>query len=394
MICDRKICTGCKACYNICPQSAIKMNTDDEGFWISEINEKLCINCGLCEKVCPATKKRLKESNVLKAYASINKNEDEIFQSSSGGIFSVLMEEFIKTGNYVCGCIFDEKLNVIHTITNEKEVAEKMKKSKYVQSDINNTFKTIKEKLLEGYKVLFSGTPCQVEGLTSYLGQEYDNLYTIDIICHGVPSPKMFKEHIKFMESKYGKLKTLDFRTKSHKDVNTQILSYQFEKKNKKIKNYTLDPYYNAFYNALNYRESCYNCKYANCNRMGDITLGDYWGVEKFHPMMSNKKGVSLILINSEKGINLFENIIKEKVFYEETKINNAKEKNNNLNRPVERKEIRDKLYKDMNKYGYKYVVKKYLTPKKYWIIKIKSMIPMGIKQRVLNLIKNIKKRT
>ena len=272
-------------------------------------------------------------------------------------------------------------------MTNRKDVAEKMKKSKYVQSNISSVYREIKKQLLENKEVLFSGTPCQVNGLKNFLGKEFPNLYTVDIICHGVPSPKLWREHVKYIQQKHGKISNVDFRNKDGNDGNIQKLKYFFKNnKTKLVKNYLLDPYYNAFYNAYTFRECCYNCNYANCNRVGDITLGDYWGVEKFHAEYKKENGVSLILINSDKGNELFHKYIESNTIYEKTNIEYAKKYNQNLNRPAERRKIRNDIYKDMNKKGYVYIVKKWLKPQNEWLIKIKSMIPMDLKKRLLRI--------
>lgn len=383
MICDKKICTGCAACYNICPVNAIDMKINREGFLYPIINSQKCIKCNLCKNVCPALKSNNYKSN-NETYVAVNKSKEQLLESSSGGIFAILMENFIQNDNYVCGCIFDENIKAKHILTNNIKLANKMKKSKYVQSDIGSVYKQIKEILNSSTeKVLFTGTPCQVEGLKSFLSKEYDNLYTIDIICHGVPSPKIFEEHKKYINRKYGKILGIDFRTKSKNDVNSQVLSYKLRKKVIKIRNYKLDPYYYAFYSALDFRESCYRCKYANCNRVGDITLGDFWGVEKYHTNFSKNNGSSAIILNNSKGKELFECIIKNKVNYEITDINKVKENNNNLNQPAKRNDIRNEIYKVMDEKGYDYIVKKYLTPQGYLTIKIKSFIPLKLKKNI-----------
>ncbi len=392
MICDKKMCTGCTACYNVCPVNAIDMEPSEEGFLYPRINSEKCINCNLCKKICPALKNNKSALN-NEVYVAINKSNEQVLKSSSGGIFTILMENFIKNGNYVCGCIFDENLKAVHILTNDLKVASKMKKSKYVQSDLGNVYRQIKEILHSNKKkVLFVGTPCQVDGLKSYVSKDYENLYTVDIICHGVPSPKIFEEHKKYIENKYGKIYNIDFRTKSKNDINSQVLSYTLENKVIKIKNYELDPYYYAFYNALDFRECCYKCKYANCNRVGDITLGDFWGVEKYHENFTQNNGCSAIIVNNLKGKELFDNIIKDKVNYEKTDINKVKVKNNNLNQPAKRSDIRDKIYSEMNEKGYNNVIKTYLRPPRYILVKIKSYIPLKIKRRVAKLIKILQK--
>lgn len=390
MICDSELCTGCGACYNICPKEAINMQENEEGFLYPKIDEKKCVNCNLCEKTCPVSRKENLSNIKSEVYAAINKDGNILMKSSSGGLFSVLAEETINKGGYVYGSIFDEQLNVIHTCVNSKKKLEKLRGSKYVQSNVGDTFKTVKKQLESGQKVLYSGTPCQIAGLKAYLNKEYENLITVDLICHGVPSQKFFNKYIKHI-SKGKEIKAFKFRNKDKNDCNIMILSYQIGKKKKEIRNPQLDPYYNAFLSQKNYRESCYQCKYANLNRVGDFTLGDFWGVEKYHKKFNNDYGVSVILINTKKAKYFFEENIKNRIIYEKTNIEYVKVKNQNLNAPSQRPQERDNIYTDLNKYGFKYITKKYLRPKNYIIIKLKSFIPIKIKNKIKIRVNNIK---
>lgn len=384
-----KRCTGCTACYNICPKHCISMREDDEGFLYPYIDKEKCINCGLCKKVCQMYKAST-GNKPLRAIAAINRKRDVLLSSSSGGIFSTVANYILKNGGVVCGAAFDEKFKVKHIFVENKEDLKRLYGSKYVQSEISDTYTQIKEYLKKDVEILFSGTSCQVEGLKAFLGDECEKLYTIDVICHGVPNQKFFDEYLNSFKRK---IVDYNFRYKlRNKNVNTALLSYKFENgKRKIIENVFLDPYYFAFYGSYNYRDSCYNCKFANLERVGDITLGDFWGAENYHKIPTND-GVSAVMINSEKGIELLNKAIHENVVYEEADIENIKKKNNNLQKPAKRPLVRDNIYRDLNEKGFKYISKKYLKPNHYILVKLKSFIPIGYKMILKEKIINIKK--
>lgn len=383
MICDKNLCTGCTACYNICPKNAIKMKENEEGFLYPEIDKNKCINCDLCKKICPINNNIEQNKENIEVYAATAKDNNILMNSSSGGMFTIIAEPILEMNGYVYGSIFDEHLNVVHKCINSKQELIQLRGSKYVQSNLKNIFKDVKEKLKNNNYVLFSGTPCQIAGLKSFLGREYDKLYTIDLICHGVPSQKIFDKYIKFI-GKGKKITEFKFRDKEKKDTNIQILSYYRGNKKIKIRNPQLDPYYNAFFSKYIFRESCYRCKFANTNRIGDFTLGDFWGVQNYHKEFKNNRGVSAIILNTKKAKDFFECNIKNKINFIKTDIDYIKEKNHNLNSPNDRPNVRNEIYKDLNEEGFKYIVKKFLTPEKYLLIKLKSYIPLKIKQKLL----------
>lgn len=305
---EKEQCCGCSACYNICPQNAIIMEEDKKGFKYPKVNIEKCINCKLCEKVCPIINNK-EGVNKTKAYASINKDDEIRKESSSGGIFTLLAEEVIEMDGVVFGAAFDENFNVIHKcIKNKNEIGE-LRGSKYVQSDIGESYKQAKIFLEQNKYVLFTGTPCQIEGLKNFLGKNYDKLYTQDFICHGVPSKKIWKKYLSFMQKDKEKLiKTINFRNKKHGWEN---YSMNIEYNNKKIynKEHNKDIYMRAFLQNISLRESCYNCQFKKYNRNSDITLADFWGISKVKPEINDHKGTSLVIINSNKGKFLFEKI-------------------------------------------------------------------------------------
>ena len=298
-------CTGCTACMNICPKNAIEMKTDEEGFTYPFINKEKCIKCKLCENVCPNVKSISTKSNV-KSYAVKHLDLQERKTSSSGAAFIAISDYILNYGGIVYGAAFDEKFRVVHKRAKNKEQRDEFKKSKYVQSDMGEIFKQVKQDLADDRLVLFSGTPCQVDGLKNYLHNEnIEKLYTCDLICHGVPSPKIYSDYLKYITHNYkNKLLSFNFRNKKY-GWNSHYESYKLKNKAER----TDLKYRELFYTNLALRPSCYECNYSNLNRISDITIGDFWGIEKVDKKFKVSDGVSLCIVNSEKGKKLFENI-------------------------------------------------------------------------------------
>ena len=320
-------CCGCHSCYNICPTQAIKMQADEYGFKYPIVDQNKCINCGLCEKVCPIINK-ITRDNKPEAYAIINKDEDVRKKSSSGGVFTLIAERIIEKGGVVFGASFDEKFIVKHIKVENNDGLQKLRGSKYVQCDINKTYTEAKEILETGRTVLFTGTPCQINGLYSFLNKNYDNLYTQDIICHGVPSPKVWKNYLGYRNKidKQVPIK-INFRQKDN-GWKEFAMSFKYAKKTY-LKDHGEDLYMKAFLSNLSLRDSCYECNFKDKKRISDITLGDFWGINNILPDMNDNRGISLVIINSEKGKELLENIsnkiIKKQVDFEESiKYNSA----------------------------------------------------------------------
>ena len=295
-------CCGCGACYNKCPVGAISMQENEEGFLTPVIDEAKCTNCGLCLKACPSLNTEFKNNPQPECYAAMA--DDEIrMKSSSGGIFTLLAEYILDKGGYVCGAAFDDNWDVHHIIVDNKEDLAKLRGSKYVQSNTEDCYKQIKKLLDDDKYVLFSGCPCQVAALYSFLGKEYEKLYTMDLVCHGAPSPKIWQQYLN--EYDRTEIKNIDFRDKSVFGWSTTMNIYM--KNNCDIHlPPKKDSYYRAFLNNYSLRISCGNCHYAKIPRVGDITLGDFWGIEKSFPNLNDKKGTSLILVNNEKGKFIF----------------------------------------------------------------------------------------
>lgn len=347
-ILEKNECCGCSSCVQKCPKNAISMIENEEGFLYPVIDKEKCIDCGLCMKVCPQLNELKKqEENYPQTYAMYNKNENELLKSSSGGIFSVIANYVFENNGIVFGAAYDEKLNVNHIKVENKEELEKLRSSKYVQSNIQNTYKEAEQKLKEEKIVLFTGTPCQIQGLNSYLMKSYENLITCDLVCHGVPSQKLFKVYLKYLSNKFkSPVKKYNFRSKSK--YGWGLFAEVVTEDNKKyyIKS-DIDPYYSNFLECNTYRESCYKCHYTNYNRISDLTLADYWGVSSIHPKFYSEKGISLILVNNKKGENVLNKVLPniDKI---DTNLDYAASKNKNLIRPSHRPEVRNTIYNEI----------------------------------------------
>lgn len=305
-------CTGCNACVQKCPQNCISLKENKYGFLYPEIDTAKCISCGLCNKVCHLENYVKEDKNIPIAYAGVHNNKKTVLQSTSGGIFSAIAEKILSNGGIVYGCAYDENLKPMHTRVDNVKDLHSLYGSKYIQSEIGNSYINILNDLKENKTVFFAGTPCQVAGLKTFLVKDYDNLYTADLICHGVPSYAYFKKFIDWYEKKKkGKIIDFNFRSKDNSGWSLAgtytLLKNQKEKVKKTF--YFDSYYYHYFLNGEIYRDSCYNCKYANIYRTGDFTLGDFWGAEKFRPSLNIKKGCSLLLVSSAKGKNMLDSL-------------------------------------------------------------------------------------
>lgn len=306
-------CVGCLACADVCNLNAIKKSEDSFGFVLPFVDESICVNCGKCVSVCPAVNS-VKKDQQQTLYATYSKNAEVVKKASSGGVFSLLANYFIEKGYLVCGAAFNDKLELYHKIISTKQEIDPLCKSKYLQSNTCGVFTEIKKLLVDNKKVFFVGTPCQVSALNNFLTEkEKQNLFTADFICHGVPSQKVFSEYIKTLEEKHSaKVVDFSFRVKDNKYKHANGFSYKILKGDKqKVINgiYTQSGFYNAFKDYKISRESCYDCKYTTLNRVSDITLGDFWGIEKYQFKANTDKGVSMLLLNSLNGQKVFDEI-------------------------------------------------------------------------------------
>ena len=354
---NKEGCCGCSACYSICPNNAIVMEEDELGFKYPKVDKEKCVNCNLCEKVCPILNQRIKETRP-KAYLCINKNLDIRLNSSSGGVFSALAEEILNRDGIVFGATFDNNFEVIHTYIEKKDEISKLQGSKYVQSDIKKTYLEAKKYLEQDRYVLYTGTPCQIEGLQSFLGKGYNKLYTQDIICHGVPSRKVWRNYLNNITNNNIKNITgIRLRDKRNSWENYSIKINSNTKEYNKSHN--KDAYMQAFIQNLDLRDSCYNCKFKKYNRNSDITLADFWGISKIDNSFNDHKGVSLVIINNDKGRELLEKI-KKQCIIKEVDLDNAIKYNQSFIKSIEQNKNRNEFFKNFDSKNIKVLIKKY----------------------------------
>ena len=359
-IIQENLCTGCMACNNICPKKAINIETGKDGFSYPKIDKSKCINCGLCKKVCPVLNNLKNNKNKIEVYSCKNKNDKIRMKSSSGGVFTLIAEYIIKQNGIVFGAKFNKKLEVIHDYTDNIDKLEEFRGSKYLQSKIENTYTNVKKFLIDGKKVLFTGTPCQVEGLLSFLNQDYENLYTQDIICHGVPSPKVWKKHLEYKKEQNSEYPILvNFRYKDILGWNNYQIKYIYSNHTEQV-HHNEDPYMKFFLNNIVLRKSCYNCKFKSLARNSDITIADFWGIEKIDPKIYDEKGISAILVNSRKGREIFENI-KQNLNISYAKIEDIIKYNSCINQSTKYNSSREKFFCDLEKNSYEKLIQKYL---------------------------------
>lgn len=322
-------CTGCGACYNACPVNAITMQGDEYGFYKPFIDKEKCINCDLCEKTCPLYNYKSKNDEP-KAFALINKDETTRLKCASGGAFAAFAKSILEKNGITYGVIWNNDIVAVHSKAENIEQLEKMYSSKYVQSNTLDTFKQAKTDLENNKKVLLSGTPCQIAGLKSYLKKDYENLFTIDLICHGTPSPLILEKYKQeILKNKADeKIININFRSKKRGWGSFYTLIINTNKKE-----YCIDgsnsSYLKAFGN-LSLNTSCVNCQFNKIPRVADITIGDFWGVDEYDESLNDKKGLSIILINNKKGQNLL-NEIEEICKLQEVPLGVATKRNPNI---------------------------------------------------------------
>lgn len=361
-----ELCCGCGACSCICPKGCIRMGKNDEGFLYPTVQEDKCVHCGLCRKSCPVLREsRAAEGGeadqIPKAWGGTATDDRIVSLSSSGGIFTLLAEAVLKNNGIVYGAAFtDDNKSVEHIRVEDSEGVARLRGAKYLQSDTAGSYVKVKEDLLNGTTVLFSGTPCQIAGLKGYLGQDYDNLITVDIICHGVPSPLVWEEYLQHITG--GKtVRKVSFRAKDNGWKNNNVkVEYEggvYQQTN------TEDTYMKYFLKNYCLRESCYKCTVKEKGYLSDITIGDFWGVEKAAPQLDNDRGVSLVLLRTGKGERLIQQIW-EQVDGQQVDYNSATVNNPCVYCSVARPAERDRFFDDLRSKSWTAVKKKYVGEK------------------------------
>lgn len=387
IIVSQKKCTACGACLNICAHNAIKMTEDKYGYLIPYVDTNKCIECGLCVKICPINS--AKKFNPIKTYGASWDNNN-ITKCASGGIFGSMATYIIQQGGIAFGCSlknFNGEISPIIRSVNNTIDLQLLLGSKYIQSNTLNTFNEVKKLLKEGKTVLYSGTPCQIAGLKCFLrNKEYPNLITIDFICHGTPNARIFQSYINYLEEK-NKIKIEDYKFRDKtKGWGKFYYSYTFRTQSGKIKKsvrkFTTSIYYRLFLSSTIYRDSCYSCQFANPQRVSDITIGDFWGIEKeYNHLISNKslfnKGISCVIINTNKGLSFWENT-KASFTYFPAEYDKIIKYNHQLKNPSQPNNNRQDYLNSFVKGGYKGIVSSFY--KKEWISLIKELIFGNIK--------------
>lgn len=355
---DPKDCCGCTACASICAHDAITMAPDALGFLYPKVDESKCVDCGLCDKVCQFNDNYDQSLNLEQpiAYAARHKDIDEVMKSRSGAAFVAISDNILEQGGVVYGAGYKDHFRVAHKRATTKEERDEFRGSKYVQSDLTGIFRRVKDDLKNGLTVLFSGTPCQTSALNAYVGRKLrDNLVLVDIVCHGVPSPYVWKDYIFNLENRHKRrIAHVDFRNKTLFGWTDHKETYAFDD-NSQIKGIL---WTDLFYKNIMFRHSCGVCHFTNATRPSDISLADFWGWENAVPGFNDDdKGVSLVLLNTEKGKLLFK---KASNGLETHAVDIEDCLQPNLQHPSEIHPKRNQFEEDYKKHGFGYLLKKY----------------------------------
>lgn len=372
-ISDKAKCCGCTACANICPQQCITMESDEEGFVYPSVALEKCINCNLCEKVCPVTH-RTEGVEVEQAFIVRNKNCDIVKTSSSGGFFSALCEYVIREHGVVFGAGFGENWEVRHVESHSLEDCKCFQGSKYVQSNLDHIFSMVKKYLMSGKLVCFSGTPCQTEGLANYLGKRYDNLILVDLVCHGVPSPKIWKLYLALMEKEYSsKIVYVNFRSKKY-GYQGSSMHLKFENGAEYYGTARVDMMLKSFFSHISLRPICYQCPFKGSNRVSDFTIYDCWHAAQILHIKDDDMGFTSVLARGEKSLSIIKELNTLDVYERPVEQVIRPIKDGMLSKSASLNKNRDKFYKEVNQYGLRKVFNDHLfvSRKDYAIEKIK----------------------
>lgn len=381
-------CCGCRACGDACAPNAITFNLDGEGFFFPSVNEELCVSCGRCVSVCPVNKATFSDKQDT-CFASFAKSSVDKEAGSSGGVFGILAKEAIKKGYVVYGAAFDEQMKLHHKMACDIDGLKHLLKSKYIQSNTKGIYKEIRSKLLQGEKVVFCGTPCQCAALKNSVGEKTENLLIVDFVCHGVPSQHLFDKTIAWYEkANHCKVKEFQFRYKGKgvKHPHSYRLIAQNEK-GKSIERVGLHyqyPYYFAFQTHISLRKSCYECAFAKPERCSDITLGDFWGIEKYLKDLKAHDGVSMVVANTTKGEVWVNSLINAGLISSiSVSYSFAIENNGCLSEPTAMPRSRAQFFSDLNDLDFDEVVQKHMKSKKQYVFDLYYATPTPIRKLV-----------
>lgn len=316
---EKKKCCGCNACVQKCPKQCIVMREDVEGFLYPVVDQSECVGCGLCEKACPILNAKAEHQEVT-AYAAFANDDNIRMKSSSGGLFTLFARQILSDNGIVFGAAFDQNFMVHHIAIETEEELIKLQGSKYLQSRIENTYQEAERYLKFGRKVLYTGMACQIAGLKKFLGKEYELLYTVDVLCHGVPSPKVWRRYLDYQEKCHGGAVTRTFFRQKDFGWKTYALKLQFNNLSAYEQIFSRDLFMQMFLSNICLRPSCHACKFKGLDRPSDITIGDSWGIENYMPEMDDDKGTSVVLVHSLNGQKLFANC-KTGIVYREADV-------------------------------------------------------------------------
>lgn len=347
---ERSICIGCTACVSICSKCCIEITEDENGFGYPElVHSTVCVECGLCEQVCPVLKGDSSNMEEPVAYVAMTCDNDLRMESSSGGIFSELSKKMIAQGGVVYGAAYDNQFEVKHYCIDNVDDLWKLRGAKYAESDLGTSFSDILDRLKKGQKVLFSGTPCQVAGLKSFIRKDFDNLICVDFVCHGVPSPMVWKSYIEYRtkQDNDGEMPVeINLRSKTtgwSKYQYSNVFKYENGKEHSVLSSQSL--FMQLFVGDYISRSSCENCKFKGYNRVSDFTLGDFWGIWDIDPEMDDNKGTSVVLVHSEKGKVLWSEI-SDNIRFKEVSLEKASQQNPSMLTASKAKPDRDSVLK------------------------------------------------
>ncbi len=379
---NKENCSGCSACYSICPKKAISMVEDEEGFLYPKVDYTKCIHCYKCQEVCEFSNQRKESENLsLIDTFAIKASDEERKKSQSGGLFAVLSDVILENGGVVYGCVFNEKFEAVHVRADTKLGRDLMRHSKYVQSNKLDTFCQVLEDLKQGKKVLFTGTSCEVVGLISFIENKNlelsKNLYCVDLICHGVPSPLVWRDYLNWESKKTrGKIKKVVCRNKHFFGWHSHVTTIKFSN----LRTVESMTFTELFGTDCILRPACYECPYKDIYHKSDITMGDCWGIEKNLPSMDDNKGVSLALVNSSKGSDLL-NMASKNLYMKQIEIKDYIQEP--LRKALKKPDFREEFWSDYKNNDFLFIARKYCKyrPLEDWKWKIKRYLKWNLRR-------------